>query len=286
MSLIQMRKASIFSLCVLFCCSGRPSHPERDSFNVEAASYFSKSFDSLDLTPLSSYEKCILGKTILNDLDELNNYKRTLLCGDRFTVRTYDDPYLQLPFTFVLDNLNQKMYFLWVPHLKEHLFDVSYAYEQTNDSIFTLKEPAAAVRVGAPLIDRFLSDQDLSIKTQRSFLDAVQFSNAFLEEIFKPVLAHRISIAEFEQDLVELLNSGSINEASYENLRTTMIQPVLRENMFDIEVFRLQEAGHVMVVHRADSVTGDRFSLQIYYLPKLTRYWNSRGVTSRYRDCR
>jgi hypothetical protein len=255
-----------------------------DDFNITAAHYFSQHIDSIDLDPLSTYHKCIVRKTILNDLDELNNDKKVLL-HDRFVLRTYFDPYIQLPFTFVRDDLKDKMYFIWMPYLKEQLFNVEYSYHQVNDSIFALNQPVEVIKMPATLIDKFLYDQSFIIDSERSFLDAVNFSQQFLEETLSVIFSREISVAEFERDLEQLFESNEISEVNYQKIKTQLINPMFSGGLHDVQSFRLAEVGHCLIVYRTDKDSNNRFKVEIYHLPKSKRWWQARMATPRYREC-
>src|ERR1041384_54609 len=83
-------------------CEAQNPALDLKNFNVDARKFFQERIDPSLLKPLTERDACLFTKVIANDLDELNNWKTTILF-DRFIVRKYFDPHLSMSFSFVKD---------------------------------------------------------------------------------------------------------------------------------------------------------------------------------------
>jgi hypothetical protein len=273
----------IYLLFLWSCSIGQPSN-NYENFNEEAKQTFLKGIDSYDLSPLSGAEKCILKKTIENDLDDGNNWKVSLI-HDTFVVRSYEGGFLQLGFSFVKDKVSNKYYFLWIPSLKERLYDFRVHYKEKNDTIFELKEPVTAIKLHTPLLDDFFKHPIFHVGPEKyEFFKKKNVARHLLEEAFEDVYKYEVDGGVLLNKMEDLLNKGIISSATYNLVDEKFNKPISTIENYKLETFYIDYAGYIIFTYSVDSTT-NYLKVDTYFIPNKERPLSVRGITTNYREC-
>ncbi|HTF17555.1 MAG TPA: hypothetical protein VK658_05750 [Chryseolinea sp.] len=104
-------------------------------YNKLAKRELIESFESLDLYPMTSTERCILKEIINRDLDKLNNYK--LIQFDSLCIRNYVLDDLGTRFSIAMKDGN--FYLLLLPRILEYWYTDNYYH--SNAGLFELRKP-------------------------------------------------------------------------------------------------------------------------------------------------
>lgn len=276
---------AIFATCS-FACASSQNIPTSQEFNRKASEYFLEHFNEFDLSPLDEVEKCMLKKTVENDLNELNGSKIVIL-HDKFLIKHYFEDYLQLGFSFIEDSKSGKRYFLSLPQLDEFIFDVEANYVQKNDSVYQLEMPRQPVEINTRLLDdMFFSVEDFLVDQSgtRDFYSKSRFAGDLLREgfsFFHPYL--EISLGDFVGRMQKDLSIGLLSHESFNKLMK--LEERSLQNEISLNIFFIEHIGYYLQIYSRDKATS-KLKLDLIMLPDRERSYSYRHAMIRYRDCK
>lgn len=208
----------------------------------------------MDLFPLTEYEKCNLRETVKFDLDSLDNFSFDVL-NDRYLIKTYSQPYLEMRFSIVKDLTSGTFYLLFIPHFYKILYDTEMYYEH-KDNNYKLKIPRETLKVKAPLYDGFIK---MHVPDQRSAQFSWRLIRAAMPEL--PV-GGNISVNDFTTKIKKEYEKGLIAESSLKEL-TDILDSTGYGNQ---EIVFIERIGYLILVF--NEVKDD---VSFYFLPELER---------------
>jgi len=252
-------------------------------FNESAKEFFVTNFHSLDLSPLSEPDKCVLLNTVANDLGNLNDLRMTII-GDGFLIRNYHEKYLDFHFSFVFDNNSDKFYFISLPQLVDFKTNVMKYYDQINDSTYTIKDPSWLIKLNTSLFDKLFSNDRFLIGVGNDdFTRVFDLASAMLSEMFRDLYQRKISVGEFSGKVEDNYNRKTISKNDL-NMINDLIEPMFTEDNYRVQVFSLKEVGYVLFVYFMDQ---SQLKIQVdsYLIPNERRRMVYRQVDTKYREC-
>jgi hypothetical protein len=283
MRLLDM-KYILFYIIFILGCSMKQSADSYQNFNKEARQTFLKEFNSYDLTPLIGSERCILKETIENDLDEINNWKVSVI-KDTFAVRSYNGGYLQLDFSFILDKTSGKYYFLWIPSLKERLFDFRVHYKEKNDTTYVLKDSVYAIKMHTPLLDKFFTHPIFHIDSnENDFFKKYSIARHLMEEAFGEIYKYELDGGVLIGKMKSLLEKKVISNSAYNFINDKFNKPISTIDNYQLETFYFDYAGYILLTYTVDSST-NFLKVNTYYIPNKERPLSVRWIATNYREC-
>lgn len=242
-------------LLLLSCV--RPDESNSAKFNEEAKTYFLTNLDSFNLSALNDEEKCILTKTIENDLNGLNDWKLTMV-KDNLEVRSYTDHYTNLNFAFVKDHSQNKMHFVNCLNLWSMIFTPEREYyAEKSDSLFLNGEPRI-IKIAIPTLDTLFNKKEFQIdpNDDRDMYLKTQLAKNFLVELDFTFLGNRCSPHDLDDYAVKSLENGSMKEDLYQEVRKLARKDFVQTHYFDF-------AGYLAVVFSRSNYSRDRTSAQL-----------------------
>lgn len=241
-------------------CSHNEVRSERGRFNQLAAVTFSDNSEKYDLGSLHDFEKCILHETIANDLDKMNDW-RTVTIENRFQVRTYHTPYLDLDFAFV--KYGDRFSFITLPDVVKHIYDIRDHYQEAGND-WILKDSSAVYTINSTLLNGFLNDSIAAIK-KRSVFEKATLLNRLLPEIFYSPFFRSISLYQFKDMLDEQINAGEMKNDDYNKIRK-LIEPVHPSVVNLSCIFFLERVGWILLNYPEENLEGNKVKVDAYFI--------------------
>jgi len=252
-------------------------------FNKTAAKTILSKFEGYDLKPFDETERCILKKVIQNDLDKLNNF-RTVLLNDRFFIKNYSENYLGVEFSFVEDIINHRYYFVCVPSLFKFIDNLSFLYEEKNDTLFVLKGGEGFQKLATPLLDSLFLNEGFKVTTsdEREIYKQLKAAQVTTYEVLHSV--YNEEPINFHVEMENQMKSGLISTSDYD--RITKLYNLHLEENYLVDVCKLDYAGYIMFVYSFNKSASDHVKVDVYFLPKKARNRISHAVKSNYwKEC-
>jgi hypothetical protein len=252
-------------------------------FNEKAKEFFITNLHSLDLSPLSEPDKCVLLKTVSNELETLNDVTMTIIADD-FVVRNYHEKYLDLHFSLAFDQISERFYFISLPQFEDFKMNVTKYYDQINDTTYRLKDPSGIMKLNTSLFDKLFSNDRFIVNLGNDdFSKAFDLASAMLSEMFRDLYQRKISVGEFSGALQDKYNGKGISKNDL-NMVNELIQPMFTENNYRVQVFFWKEVGYVLFVYFMDQ-SQLKIKVDSYLIPNERRRMVYRQVDTKYREC-
>lgn len=241
-------------------CSHNEVRSDRVRFNQLAAVTFSDNSEKYDFGSLYDFEKCILNETIANDLDEMNDW-RTVTIENRFQVRTYHTPYLDLDFAFV--KCGDRFSFITLPDVVKHIYGVRYYYKEEGDD-WILKDSSAVYTINSTLLNEFLNDSISAIK-KRSVFEKATLLNRLLPEIFYSPFLRPVSLYQFKDMIDAQINAGEMKNDDYNKIRK-LIEPVHPSVSKLCCIFFMERVGWVLLNYPEENIATGKMKVDAYFI--------------------
>jgi hypothetical protein len=281
---MKLSTSSLLTLLSLACCTRASTQSLSDRFDKNAKEFFVENIQSFDLSPLPKWEQCVLEQTVINDLTLLNNW-RTVFFYDSLIIKTYHDSFLQLPFAFIQNKRSKTFYFLWVPFLKDYVYNVDSNYQPKNDTIYVLKEPVEAIKLSSHQLDDFFAKEVFAAVDEQSFFSSVRAAKNLIKEVLPTIYANEISVEAFKARIDQMRTKNEMTKTNYDFIMEKLINPMfdgMDDSFHRVQTFHMAEAGYVILLYLQQS---QQLKLDIYFVPEKERPWNARGTTTNYKDC-
>src|SRR5687768_1578348 len=259
------------------------SLPTSEEFDRKASSYFAEKFDAFDLSPLNNSQECTLRKVIDNDLDELSP-PRLVILQDRFIIKSYFEPFLQLHFCFIQEIETGKFHFLALPQLDEYVYDVKANYREQDNAIYKLQASREPVRLNTRLLLDFFSHTEFGYDT-RSIQDRLfdfRKVDEILNEAFVFFKHTEISANSLLGIAQKDLDDGLISKDAFV-IMVELIKSSLR-NEQHVRTFHIDGAGYLISACSVDKQTL-KVTVEMFFLPDRERILTSRSEGIKYREC-
>lgn len=271
----------VCTIISLVSCSVDSNKASLKSFNDEARSYFINKERAFDSTPLSEAEKCIIKKSVSNDLDQINNW-RTVTISDLFCIRNYQVEGIDFDFSFVKDSA-ENFYFFCLPQINDYIYNLSKYYKEV-DNVFVLKDSIDLVDISSSFVDRFTESEILAVKSE-NFGDKFRLVSNVMHEVFEPLFSQEISIGEFEGKFQNEIREISNSNRNYDKVKD-LLDRITKSPNYVIQSCAIKEVGYVLFVYSLENEIDNRIRVGIYLLPQIRRSRIAHSdINTRYKDC-
>lgn len=252
-------KFYLFTCFIIIGCVG-DKNSDFDGFNYLACEAALRDFDEYDLGALSDSERCILKETIANDLDKLNDW-RFVEVDNRFRIRTYHAPYLDLDFAFVKHG--DQFSFITLPDIVKYIYGIRHRYKEQHNK-WVLKDSSAVFTLNSVLLDNFLNDNAIAIKERSSFEKATLL-NRLLPEIFSSPFFRPISRFEFKDMIDAQINAGEMTNYDYEKIRG-LIDHAHPSTVELCSIFFMERVGWVLLNYPDKNLEENKVKVDAYFI--------------------
>lgn len=251
-----------FAIVLIFIvgCSHDKVRSDRGRYNQLASVAFVDNFEKYDFGTLSGSEKCILKETIANDLDELNDW-RFVEVDNRFRIRTYHAPYLDLDFAFVKHG--DRFSFITLPDVVKYIYGIRHRYKEQHNK-WVLKDSSAVFTLNSVLLDNFLNDNAIAIKELSPFEKATLL-NRLLPEIFSSPFFRPISRFEFKDMIDAQINAGEMTNYDYEKIRG-LIDHAHPSVVELCNIFFMERVGWVLLNYPDKNLEENKVKVDAYFI--------------------
>ncbi|HEY9046886.1 MAG TPA: hypothetical protein VIN08_13375 [Ohtaekwangia sp.] len=271
---------SICTFISLLSCSTNSNKSSIKSFNNDARTYFINNEEAFDLAPLSESEKCIIKKSISNDLDEINNW-RTVTISDQFYIRNYRVEGVDFDFSFVKDSVGN-FYFISLPQIHDYIYSLSNYYDEI-DNFFVLKDSIDLVDISSPFVDK-LTESEIFAMKNGDFGDKFRLLDNLMHEIFELFFLQEISIGEFENEFRNKIIGTSSNR-NYNKVKE-LLNKITTSSNYVIKSCAIKEVGYVLFVYSLENQIDNQIRIKIYFLPQIKRSRIAHSdISTKYKDC-
>lgn len=258
--MFRTNKLSPLFVCIfLFVGCSRQTEINSAQFNDEARNFFAYHFDSLDLSPLTEYEKCRLREAVRLDLDSLDDFSFNVL-DDRYLIKTYFEYDEEIRFSIVKDLKNGTFYFLCIPHFHKLLY--VGAYHESKENKYGLKIARKTIKVNAPLYNSLI---DTHVPDPRRPEFSWRLIRATMPEF---PAGGNISVEDFKTKIQREYDLGLIAESSLKKL-TDILDSTGYGNQ---EIVFIERIGYLILVF--DKVKDD---VSFYFFPEENRLYVSKA---------
>lgn len=260
-----------FVICLTSCLPNERNNGSA-KFNDDAKEFFIKNASSLDLSVLTEEEKCVLSKSIENDLDDLNDWKMALV-KDNLVVRRYVEPYTNLNFSFVRDKSLNKLYFASFLDYWSIIFTPERKYyEKRNDTLLVFVDELKILRLNAPTFDTLLKSKEFQVdpNNPRDFYIKANFASRFLGELDQGLLHNKCSLDDLYGYAEKSLGAGHMKKDL-----SVQIQRLVRKGLdtgaYLVETHYFDFAGYLLVLYSKDGYskhrTNDQLKVEFFWVP-------------------
>jgi hypothetical protein len=245
------------------------------AFNARARKFFIVNMNQIDLSPLDEIEKCILRETITQGLDSLSDSPLVILY-DRYLLKHYRQPFLELGFTFVEDMQDNKFYFLCLPEFYKSMYGISDIYEVAPNGRHKLKAPREAIKFNNLLFKNFTSLSDLQVTVTRADYDPkIIVLQSLIEYSFPELNCSNIEVYEFEKKMKESLELGWVSESSYEGIMKILDNESSRRFVAS-DAYFVNGVGYLLFHYYLNKKTS-LMNFDIYFIPERERGFVTRA---------
>lgn len=186
---------------------------------------------------------------------------RTVTIENRFQVRTYHTPYLDLDFAFV--KYGDRFSFITLPDVVKHIYDIRDHYQEAGND-WILKDSSAVYAINSTLLNEFLNDSIAAIK-KRSVFEKATLLNRLLPEIFYSPFFRPISLYQFKDMLDAQINSGEMKNDDYNKIRK-LIEPVHPSVVELCSIFFMPRVGWVILNYPEENIAVGKVKVDAYFI--------------------
>jgi len=274
------RRAIVVAIMFTFGGCQSQEMPTSLEFNRASREYFRDHTYLLDSLNVNQFGRCILEKTIENDLDDLNG-SIIVIAQDRFLIKAYFEDYLQMHFSFIKDIKTEKFYFWAIPELSEFLYHVDSNYVLKKDT-YKLKRPRAPVKIPTANLNNVLSSDCFRIGDHDPAERVTRFRRAseVLTEAFPLLRSNETSTVGFIGKIHDDFARGLISDSAF-NQTMTIVNTGMKTERY-MNVYRFDKIGYLLTIFDGHS-TG--ITIEMFFLPDNERIYISRLMTIKYREC-
>lgn len=240
------------------------SFPTSSQFNEQAKEFFLEQYETLDLTPMDELERCILKEAITKYLDTLDNSK-IVIVHDRFLVKNFYEPWLEMPFSFVKDAVTNRFYFFCLPEFHKMIYDVDMNYELSEGGKYKLKAARGAKKIASPMINVFFSDFNRSEGQQ--FYSATEIAKDIIHAAFPDLLCAYEPVSVVEWEMRNDCDSGLIAESALEEI-VQLLNPSSSDTDHDTEAYFIDSVGYLFVIYCLSN-PGEKVEVSFYLVPEV-----------------
>jgi hypothetical protein len=274
----------IILLGTILSCSIQRAENTHSSqlFNREARESYMKVYLNKEFFPLNVKEKCILDETVTNDLERLNSLTRTEFM-DSLEVRNFYDHFIGWPFSFIRNNSDGRMYFVFFADLPHFIYTLDEHYSKVTDSTYALKNPLQAVRMNCgDCIDLF-SHPMFIIKSdqEKEFFAKVQLGHSLLKELDQGLYFRKVDNVTVQDYLKKALDDGLMVGKDY-NLLNALLNGSFGRR--ESTCFLVEGVGYVIYTFSHDE-RNEGIKFDPYFLPFINRTLITRSVAPRHIKC-
>jgi hypothetical protein len=241
-------------------CSGQTELLSSKKFNDEAQKFFVKHFENLSLALLSKNEQCNFRESITRNLNDLDDNSFDVL-NDRYLIKTYVDPNLEMHFSIVKDLKEGAFSLLCMPHVHKIMYDAEMYYEPKNDK-YQLRIAREPIKLDAEFYNKFIN---ISITNHQPANFVWRLIRATLPEL---PAGGNISFDSFIAKIGKEHEFGFIADTSYKEL-TDILNSVEYANH---EIVFIEEIGYLILIF-----DGSSKELSVYFLPETERTFLSKS---------
>jgi hypothetical protein len=274
-------------LCLLTLFAGgiscEPNKRDRlfASFNREAEDFFIQNDMMSSLQSLNESDRCLLGKVIQNDLDELDN-GALLMYKDVFAIKRFKETFLDLDFYFIKDVHKSKYHFVSLPSLSEFIFNnEKYYVKDLKTNQWQLKGPEINFHLDASLWDELFKHEMFHYEkgSLDGFLRAQKQANDFMI-LLDPTLPMRAcQVTEIISELDKNVSMNVITDIQ-RNEAVGLLYPVTGY----VACYKFEGIGYIC--HRyMQAKSEDKLNFDVFLIPQRTRHYITRIDAVRYPEC-
>jgi hypothetical protein len=279
------RSVQICFLVFLIGCDNRKPESSFDGkyFNMQAKESFFQNREKYDLRSMNEMEKCVLEKTIANELDDLNDWRTAII--DSFYVRRYFLYSINTDFSFAR-TIRGDFYFIAIPRLNDYLLHdftcMHPYYDCVRDGTIRLKDSVelAVSKINSTMLDEFFKKE---VHHSRPLKQQREESVRLFHEFFPHMMLDHIS---WEMLIEELANEPEPNRTYIGNFLDplAMREPMITGNV-DCLIYKYEPFGWLFYDFYVDAGNSARISLDIYFIAHKNSEKLSYALGHEEREC-
>jgi hypothetical protein len=274
-----MKRGLILLPILLFVSCGTEGQKiNLTNFNRRSVESFQRNYaNHPEMDKLVNLHKCVLEKTILLYLDELNDWETIVV--DSFLIRQYFVGDLSDHFAFVSNR--KRFYFIFIPDFRDRVFNKKY-YSRAKGRLEN-KDTVGnyIVKLNNPFFDDFVT---IEINGTNPILDQLMEVDRLLPSIFPGVLKQRLPLFVLNDSLAKK------RPHQYQEI-SKVIEPILADESIpaywgpNYQIYR-NHIGFILLHFKESENDPKQLSVDFYLIPDNHRYRFSIDLSpGRYRDC-